>query len=345
MIKMEGWAKRKVPGLRAECKRKELPHAGRKHVLVKRLEFANDEALHTPQGRKAHYEQECQKRLGSIIPFTFFPKFPPEIRDQIWKYSLPGPRVLRTDTQRIDPDKLHFPTEYRTPNPSALYVCQESRAVALTRYRLCFGTQDIYANLPGGDIIFMQPEMLAWKWTLRTDRPGPSGKIIRGEEIPQGLSDAVKSDLARIKHIVLPCESWTQHSQRYQGTWDGLVLRQSIARLKSVERVSLITKPKEGMDGPYVGYINLIDPYWEQPQEEMDLKPEDVSRANDLWPDDEEYKHWVCLRRRYLKLHPEFDLGLTFEEEELAKVPPKTKIVEMEFVPYDGPPRLREKDW
>jgi hypothetical protein len=81
---MGNWSKKRVPELRDELKRKELPHDWRKHILVKRLEFENDETMHTAEGRKASYEQERQKRMDSITPFTYFPKFPPEIRNAIW---------------------------------------------------------------------------------------------------------------------------------------------------------------------------------------------------------------------------------------------------------------------
>jgi hypothetical protein len=33
-------------------------------------------------------------------------------------------------------------------------VRRESRAVALSRYKLCFGTHETYADLPGGDILY-----------------------------------------------------------------------------------------------------------------------------------------------------------------------------------------------
>jgi len=159
---MRDWSKWKVTALRKECERKELPHARQKPLLVKQLEFAEDKALHSREGRKAHYERECMMRLDAIVTFTFFPKFPPEIRDQIWRHSLPGPRVLRMNSNLLapHPDKLSFAREYRAPNPSALFVCQESRAVALRSYKLCFGTQDIYADLPGGDIVCLYPECM-----------------------------------------------------------------------------------------------------------------------------------------------------------------------------------------
>lgn len=51
---------------------------------------------------------------------------------------------------------LTFPKRHQPPNPLALSVCRESREVALRKYRLCFGTTNVYANLDT-DIIFFSP--------------------------------------------------------------------------------------------------------------------------------------------------------------------------------------------
>ncbi|CZR55404.1 uncharacterized protein PAC_05291 [Phialocephala subalpina] len=51
---------------------------------------------------------------------------------------------------------LYFPRRHQPPNPSALGVCRESREVALQRFRLCFGTTNVYVDLDT-DIIFFSP--------------------------------------------------------------------------------------------------------------------------------------------------------------------------------------------
>ncbi|KAF4628802.1 hypothetical protein G7Y89_g9349 [Cudoniella acicularis] len=47
-----------------------------------------------------------------------------------------------------DPSRrLQFPKHHNPPNPAVLSACRESQEVALKRYRLCFGTHNVYANL------------------------------------------------------------------------------------------------------------------------------------------------------------------------------------------------------
>jgi hypothetical protein len=61
---------------------------------------------------------------------------------------------LTVSDARRDTDMLFFHRDDNHPNPTALSVCRESRAIALKKYRLCFGTPNIYANLSGRDILY-----------------------------------------------------------------------------------------------------------------------------------------------------------------------------------------------
>jgi hypothetical protein len=113
---------------------------------------------------KALNEEEMDKD----VPFDRFPLLPVEIRLMIWKLFLPGARVLSVSDSLPDfgyrensfglitstVEKLAFRKHDNPPNPGALSICQESRAVALQRYRLCFGTSHVYADLLGGDVIY-----------------------------------------------------------------------------------------------------------------------------------------------------------------------------------------------
>jgi hypothetical protein len=75
--------------------------------------------------------------------FEFFQLLPLQIRQIIWRLSLPGPRFIRTRPfQRSiskSSHKLDVCFSYYSNNPStsptALYVCNESRQVALSIYR------------------------------------------------------------------------------------------------------------------------------------------------------------------------------------------------------------------
>jgi hypothetical protein len=89
---------------------------------------------------------------------TRFPDLPPEIRREIWRYLLPGPRVIhvmgsaRAGGGQCFVDSLE--------NPTILHVCQESRAFALEHYRLSFKPhlrRPIYFDF-SSDILLMQNE-------------------------------------------------------------------------------------------------------------------------------------------------------------------------------------------
>lgn len=79
--------------------------------------------------------------------FTLFPHLPPEIRDMVWKWALPGPRVVRVQGRGTisEPEdlveavaNLHLePQDPVCKIPLAtplLHACSRSRYVALKRY-------------------------------------------------------------------------------------------------------------------------------------------------------------------------------------------------------------------
>jgi len=87
----------------------------------------------TPQPIVPH----CQGRT-----FTSFMRLPVELRDIVWELQLPGPRTI-TITEDVvhksldDPD-LRKAKAAKTPVPTLLHICKESRDFALRFYRLSF---------------------------------------------------------------------------------------------------------------------------------------------------------------------------------------------------------------
>jgi hypothetical protein len=63
--------------------------------------------------------------------FHAFSNFPPELQNMIWRYSLPGPRVIGAKLHSAG----HFVFRDARP-PTALHVCRSSRQEALRFYEL-----------------------------------------------------------------------------------------------------------------------------------------------------------------------------------------------------------------
>lgn len=343
---MVEWTKRRVPDLRAELKEKLLPDDGRKRVLIERLKFADGGILHTPAGRKLVYEQGYQQQLDSIPPFKYFSQFPPEIRDLIWEFSLPGPRVLRMKTRgapSIDTDKLLFPKRNRTPNPAALSLCRRSRAIALQRYKLCFGTPDVYADLSGGDVLYFEPDHIIWDWVSFPDENDTPGQA-------HSLSATVRTDLASVKHVAVSYQQWISFAKSPTPVvlGRGNVLRRQLGELKGVERVSMSMAPENGLNEVFDGYATIEDPNFDKPPKNAKIQGNcgfDSRLFRGIDP--EVSKAWKKRRREIAdceigaRVLSSFDLiNLTAEERD--KGVPEARIVDLKFVPYSGPPRLRE---
>jgi hypothetical protein len=93
--------------------------------------------------------------------FTKFPDLPPEIRQEIWKYLLPGSRIIHIKMcARADGGQCFADM---TENPLLLRVCQESRHFALERYQLSFEPHlrhPIYFDF-SSDILYMWCEKVS----------------------------------------------------------------------------------------------------------------------------------------------------------------------------------------
>jgi hypothetical protein len=93
-----------------------------------------------------------------------FPRLPPEIRVKIWALSMPGPRIVEircgsdtiSDKCPVGPGLITLASLFGTdgraggcrssaPPPVTLFVCRESRAETLRRYKPMFGV----AGRPG----------------------------------------------------------------------------------------------------------------------------------------------------------------------------------------------------
>jgi len=107
------WMAYRVVTIKAELKKRGLFRTGNKAVLVARLTAAI-----------------------AAERFVFFTNLPPELRDKIWKYALPGRRVVRV----VEDVYRHYHT---TPSPvyltavrHILLSCKEAYNVVCRRYKV-----------------------------------------------------------------------------------------------------------------------------------------------------------------------------------------------------------------
>jgi hypothetical protein len=105
---------------------------------------------------------ECASKILSESNepgFSLFPKLPAELRLKILKLALPGPRIVEVyyDRARHPWDKSFI--RFNTPPPAALHANWESRRVALEKYWLRLGNEEIndcFAQIdPTEDTIFI----------------------------------------------------------------------------------------------------------------------------------------------------------------------------------------------
>ncbi|KAF8863208.1 hypothetical protein BDZ45DRAFT_686139 [Acephala macrosclerotiorum] len=351
--KAENWEALKVLDLRNELKRRNLPHKGLKETLITRLKRTDGLPI-TYYGRKAHHESKAKEyqaaALDKVTAFPYFTRIPPEIREYIWEFSLPGPRVFKLPVSGpICEHRLYFPKDGQPPNPAALSTCRESRFVALKRFKLCFGTTNIYADLAGGDMLYMSNPDIPWKWTLTTRR---AGQRHYSEPVDKVLCEDVVRDLESVKHVILPATFWRRSTAPTRTVMaDGVYTRNSLSRLKGLERVSLVNDPKFDTQRVLVGYCKHSDPFFEQPQMrlgtatfEKDL--EDYLTQFDDHPHRETFAEWKERRDRILgdtdaaRFVAGFDLWM-LSSDDIERGIPEMRVVKMKHVPY-MPRRVEE---
>ena len=109
--------------------------------------------------------RELRARLPPEI-FERFAQLPPQLRRLIWRYALPGPRLITVVRENPSPSSgllyidrcdglgsRHTPgfsrlkEQPRGPPPAHFHACRESRRVALESYEFCFGTRISSASL------------------------------------------------------------------------------------------------------------------------------------------------------------------------------------------------------
>ncbi|KAI9651320.1 hypothetical protein NHQ30_001359 [Ciborinia camelliae] len=149
-----------------------------------------------------------EKSVERAIPFERFSDFPPEIRDCIWEFSLPGPRILSLRASlRNEVDDAVFPADFQyfgaenPPNPSALTTCRDARAVARRRYQPILELRSglhcgrVYADVAGGDLLYIDDFNFDW-------RMDPY-RVMRYYPIGHHQYDSFSTNLDRVERMII----------------------------------------------------------------------------------------------------------------------------------------------
>jgi len=142
--------------------------------------------------------------------FTFFPKLPFEMVNMIWKWALPGSRIITIQSRpRLDARDYPLPAmSYLSLNPACkvnvnpiatplLHACSRSRQIALMRYEVAFGSQlkhPIYFDWDR-DIVYLKGNIALQAFT------GGWSRALRaaGKPIPEDIEEL----RAKIRHVVI----------------------------------------------------------------------------------------------------------------------------------------------
>jgi hypothetical protein len=242
--------------------------------------------------------------------------------------------------------------------------------VALRRYRLAFGTPNVYFDFAGGDILYFGPECTdgrildpEWKWWRRWINL-PFG------ERPTAMawwSEAVVRDLESVRHLALAREVWTNPRENWAlftykfSAYDhahGDLLRNRLRKFKGVEKVFL-EHGFERRNNPqqvhevWMGELAIEDPWWEERPidwrtSRVERYPLNLTRYRELFPEIDE---WLAMDGKWeltgdlkaVALMSRWDMkGLS--EEEMEKGVVQARLVDIKFV-VDQPSRVREEFW
>jgi hypothetical protein len=143
--------------------------------------------------------------MESVIPktFTLFPQLPYEIRLKIWRFAIPGPRVvplhfeLRDVTSDGKPISKFSPWRSSDPVPVVLHICHDARAEALKSLGRAFGTHfhepQVYVNFDIDTILFGSHfDTLRVNGPLQIEKPSDYLLDVFLDSKSHGVNDANK---------------------------------------------------------------------------------------------------------------------------------------------------------
>jgi len=185
--------------------------------------------------------------------FTFFPKLDPLLRQRIWAYALPGPRVVNIRRYWLPP-KIHGYLTTAAP-PTTLHVNRESRSVALQHYTLSFCAKfsppQTYFNF-ATDTLFLDASVLEDSLDSFVELFGYS------------------ADIARVERVAYPA-NYDVYKHGVDCGKGGFMRTDRLMKLKRVREV-VLTNPLMGPKGKELMIEVTKDDFMKGFEEEMGVK-------------------------------------------------------------------------
>lgn len=147
------------------------------------------------KGKTSQTGQATSTHHNHVNCHTTFPQFallPLELRQEIWSYLLPGPRLIEVYAERVICPQTHKQVErYSQPHigqyfaanphrPVLLRTCSDSRRVALRAFSYCLSIPSLSPGIlfqPGIDTIYFRSENQHWLTHTILDSHLPTLKV------------------------------------------------------------------------------------------------------------------------------------------------------------------------
>lgn len=219
--------------------------------------------------------------------FTYFPKLPVELRLQIWKHTLPGPRVIDVNVDYVSPfhPKNHEKDfiQLNCSPPVVLHICQESREVALNMYTLRLNTTSAPSPAP------LDPETdnISLRWSFEDV---DNFNFFGGAHF---LEEGVRG---KIRRFAMEIDVWISamnfargnDEARYNELLDSLVQFTSLEEFIIVLHQTGCRDNFTGRDSAQVKFVDpelgiLVDRANEDVLEDLDELAKDVRKRHHNW--------------------------------------------------------------
>ncbi|KAH6724299.1 hypothetical protein BKA61DRAFT_588202 [Leptodontidium sp. MPI-SDFR-AT-0119] len=213
----------------------------------------------------------------SCQTFTLFPKLPSELRLEVWKFALPGSRVVEVLYNASNGRSCYS----SCPPPIHLSVSYEARQVALERYKLSFAT-------------LMSPPIIYFDMEIDQIYIGAGNFLIAGEpaHAPTVFFNDLLKDRSSIKHLIID-EMFSEYftnkeddpyiTERY-----GLPNLESLTLVADTDTgdVDTVICPAEKQQGEFQGWSfctrGRATPYFLPEEKDSSTSDTDISL---LWSD------------------------------------------------------------